>query len=393
MASHGIRRRHDQPEGGATMATSRRRKSDAPAAVDASERFAAMSQATLAALRKPPRGKATGRAGVARAAPGATTLAEASAQALALGRRQAEWVIDEREQRLTRRSRNVAAATRSAPAQKAAARRLAAPEATAVRAALATRAGPSRGVLIAEGDSWFDYPFHDVLKELDDEFGWEIESVAHKGDTVEGMAYGGGQLDDFVRSIERVVRRGQVPRAILLSGGGNDVAGDWFGMLLNHRNSPVGGLNPAVVDGVLALRVRVAYTTILAAVTAACERLLGAPLPILVHGYDHPVPDGRGFLGGWGFLPGPWLAPGFLQKGYADLGERIALARELIERFYAMLGAVVALPAFRHVTLVDLRGALSTDTAGDAYRRWWANELHPTREGFVKVAGMFDARL
>ncbi len=351
-----------------------------------------MSQATLAALRKPQRAPAKGKRAAARAAPGATSLAEACAQALALGRSQAEWVIDERQQRLARRSKNVTAAARAASAPKAA-RRLAGPAATAVRAATAQRAGPSRGVLIAEGDSWFDYPFHDVLKELDDEFGWEVESVAHKGDTVEGMAYDGGQLDDLVRCIERVVRRGQVPRAILLSGGGNDVAGDWFGMLLNHRSSPVGGLNPAVVDGVLALRVRVAYTTILAAVTAACERLLGAPLPILVHGYDHPVPDGRGFLGGWGFLPGPWLAPGFLQKGYADLGERIALARELIERFNEMLGAVVAMPAFRHVTLVDLRGALSTDLAGDAYRRWWANELHPTREGFVKVAGMFDAKL
>ena len=45
----------------------------------------------------------------------------------------------------------------------------------------------SAGVLIAEGDSWFNYPFHDVLSDLEDSFGFDVESVAHRGDTVEDM--------------------------------------------------------------------------------------------------------------------------------------------------------------------------------------------------------------
>jgi lysophospholipase L1-like esterase len=248
-------------------------------------------------------------------------------------------------------------------------------------------------VLVAEGDSWFDYPFYDILQKLDDDFGWDIENVAHRGDSVESMAYDGGQLDDFVRAIERVVRRGDAPHAILMSGGGNDVAGDGFAMLLNHRSSPVYGFNPAVLDGVIQTRIRVAYTTVLSAVTAACQNLLGAPVPILLHGYDYPVPDGRGFLGGWGPLPGPWFEPGFREKGYDDLAERVAIARDLIDRFYVMLGAVVALPAFAHVQLVDLRNALSTDLVNDRYKAWWGNELHPTQQGFHKVAGLFDAHL
>ena len=375
------------------MAKARRTEKHASTETAPWERFAAMSRAALQPGRKRA-AKSKGKRARARAATpqGATSIEQATLQALALGRKQAEWVIAQRKKKLARRSKAVTAASKSKSGKTAEGPALP-EETTAARKSLARRAGGSRGVLVAEGDSWFDYPFHDVLKELDDEFGWEIEQVAHKGDTVESMAYDGGQLDDFVRAIERVVRRGQSPHAILVSGGGNDVAGDWFGMLLNHRSSPVYGLNAKIVEGVLETRVRVAYTTILSAVTSACEQLLGGRVPILLHGYDYPVPDGRGVLGGWGWLPGPWLKPGFLQKGYDDLGERVGIARELIERFYSMLGEVAATSAFSHVTVVDLRESLSVELQDDQYKDWWGNELHPTRDGFVKVAGLFDEKL
>lgn len=322
---------------------------------------------------------------------------KATAQARKLGQAQAQWVIARRTEAGARRAKAVAKAKRSPgrrPAAKAVARAQSKSAVAATAKAATAKPGPgTRGVLVAEGDSWFDYPFHDVLKELEDGHGWDVEHVAHRGDAVESMAYDGHQLDDFVRAIERVARRGETPHAILLSGGGNDVAGEVFAMLVNHRSSPVFGLNAAIVDGLLDTRIRVAYTTILQAVTTACETLLGSRVPILLHGYDHPVPDGRGFLGGWGFLPGPWLEPGFREKGYEDLGERIAIARDLIDRFYGMLNAVVADPAFAHVRVVDLRGQLSTELAGNRYKDWWGNELHPTRPGFERVAGMFDAML
>src|ERR1700749_2820204 len=50
------------------------------------------------------------------------------------------------------------------------------------------------GFLLALGDSWFDYPVHDVLTKLDDEHGYDIESAAHAGDPIENMAYDGGQI-------------------------------------------------------------------------------------------------------------------------------------------------------------------------------------------------------
>jgi hypothetical protein len=380
------------------MVSTRKRKAKSGVAPSAWAEFAAVSRRALASAGRPKAKsvrKAKGRR--SRAVGGTQNLAQATAQALRLGRTQAQWVVARHKASQQRRAKVVAAA--KAPARsrvKAGVASVAKKKAAQKLAAKAVSGGApagSRGVLVAEGDSWFDYPFYDVLQKLDDDFGWDIENVAHRGDSVESMAYDGGQLADFVRAIERVVRRGDVPHAILMSGGGNDVAGDSFAMLLNHRSSPVYGFNPAVLDGVIQTRIRVAYTTMLAAVTAACQSLLGATVPILLHGYDYPVPDGRGFLGGWGPLPGPWLEPGFREKGYDDLAERVAIAHNLIDRLYAMLAAVVALPAFAHVRVVDLRNTLSTDLASNRYRAWWGNELHPTQQGFSKVAGLFDARL
>ena len=54
---------------------------------------------------------------------------------------------------------------------------------------------------------------------------------------------------------------------------------------------------------------------ILSAVTEVCGQRVGRSLPILVHWYGSPVPDGRGFLRGWLFLPGPWLEPGAPAEG------------------------------------------------------------------------------
>ena len=251
--------------------------------------------------------------------------------------------------------------------------------------------GPGRkGVLVAEGDSWFDYPWHDVLQMLEDDHGWDVESVAHKGDRVEDMAYSGGQLEEFARTIEKLLRQSVIPRAILLSGGGNDVAGDEFGVLINHASSATPGLNADIVRGVLEDRIRHAYIAIIAAVTKLCREQTGSTIPIIVHGYDRPVPDGRGFAGGWGPLPGPWLEPGFRGKGFQDLNVTTRIVGELIDGFNRMLRSVAGTAGFEHVRYLDLRGTLSN---GPAYKTWWANELHPTKRGFGAVADRFAATI
>lgn len=296
-----------------------------------------------------------------------------TAQAIESGRRHAAGVLQTRAEELA--ARRVAIDDLSAGPQRVAPR---------VDPELAARLGPPapRGTLIAEGDSWFDFPWFDVLAALEDEHGYSVESVAHRGDRVEEMAYAGGQLAKLVRLLERCLRRGEVPRALLLSGGGNDIVGDDLQMLLEHADSPTAGFNPAVVEGIVDYRLRHSYARILAEITATCEGLLGEPLPIVIHGYDRPVPDGRGFLGGFWILPGPWLEPSFRRKGYL-LPTAQRLMGELIDRFNAMLVDLVAESEFAHVRHVDLRGVLSDHPD---YREWWSDELHPTRQGFRAVA-------
>jgi len=253
-------------------------------------------------------------------------------------------------------------------------------------------AGKSAGLLLAEGDSWFDYPFHDILEELEQRFNYTTESVAHRGDRVEEMVYDEGPLDRLASRIEKLARAERRPKAILLSGGGNDIAGDALTVLLNHSRSGLPPLSEQVVAGLIQERLRVAIISLAAAATELCRQsFAGAPtIPILIHGYDYPVPDGRGYLGGLWMFPGPWLEPGFRRKGYLDLAERCRVMESLIDRFNVVLSEIAGSPGLEHVRHLDLRGTLSNALKGRGYRAWWNDELHPTARGFVAVARRFD---
>jgi hypothetical protein len=244
------------------------------------------------------------------------------------------------------------------------------------------------GLLIAEGDSWFDYPFNSVLGELEN-LSYEIESVAHKGDTAEEMAYDASQLAKLAGLFEKLEQRGEVPRAILLSGGGNDVAGNELSVVLNHKQSGLPAVNEDVAKGVIMGRLRVAMASLIGAVSELSRRSFGRMIPVLVHGYDYPVPDGRGYVGGFWVLPGPWLEPAFRLKGYVDMTERVRVMIDLIDRFNDMVASLPGQPGLEHVIYVNLRRKLSNELEGKKYKKLWANELHPTDLGFQSVAAEF----
>ncbi|MGY3572930.1 GDSL-type esterase/lipase family protein [Bradyrhizobium sp. USDA 4504] len=301
--------------------------------------------------------------------------------AIKSGKEMADDVIAFRTEQTRKRATAVRRMARAPKPQRAPAR----PQIPSrTRALLGTPA--SAGVLVAEGDSWFDYPFYDVLQMLEDDYLYDVESVAHKGDTVEDMAHSGGQFEEFARRLEKLLRANKVPRAILLSGGGNDIAGDEFAILLNHEASSLPAVNDDIVRGLIDVRLRTAYARIISALTRIAQSYVGRPIPIVTHGYDYALPDGRGYLGGFWLLPGPWLEPGFRKKGHVDFSKNSAVVVKLIDQFNAMLKDVSATPGFEHVHYLNLRHTLRHD---GTYKKDWGNELHPTEEGFRLVSKKF----
>ncbi|MEL6187499.1 MAG: SGNH/GDSL hydrolase family protein, partial [Myxococcota bacterium] len=245
--------------------------------------------------------------------------------------------------------------------------------------------------IVAEGDSWFDYPFFgDTLNILEDHHNYRVESAAQHGDRIEDMAYREQQIDGFSSKLERVKEDGRELAAILLSGGGNDIVGPTLGFMLEHAKSRSQGLNEDVLAGLVEVRLRLAFEALIAKIDRATELYFGRSAPIIVHGYGYAVPDGRGFLGGAWILPGPWLEPQFRARGYdpSDLEKNGEVVRQMIDSFNAMLEKLDA--SIPNVHYVDVRDELPS---GDNYRDFWQDELHPTDRGFRAVAAKIDQKI
>lgn len=264
------------------------------------------------------------------------------------------------------------------------------------------------GHLVAEGDSWFSYPGLDVLGALgggkiQGGVRYRVYSAASAGETVESMAYDGGQLEGFAAEFRKVLDAGAKDevKAILLSGGGNDIAGREFHILLNHANSVTGTLSPLDVPLAEAFIDRIGrdLESLIGTAHRFSEAILGRKdIPILIHGYAPPVPDGRPFLIGWP-LPGPWLQPGFSAKGYVrdqpdDLERNTRVTADLIKRFNARLAKMPKeLAGVADVRYVDVTQALNNTVPGEVYKKDWSNELHPRDAAFIRVAEAFHKNI
>ncbi|MEY6433943.1 hypothetical protein ABC977_16180 [Thioalkalicoccus limnaeus] len=258
----------------------------------------------------------------------------------------------------------------------------------------ALRSGDTRQVLVAEGDSWFQFPIflREVIGHLSDPYLVWCASAA--GDTARNMVYGQPRFGEAEYLIELNRQRDRV-RAFLFSAAGNDIigedaeAGDGTPVLRKILTNPgTGTTDPAayVHDHEVAAR--------LAFLEQAYGKVIGdirahprfATLPILIHGYDVPFPwpwgdkDRRNPR--WA-KKDQWLGSAFAPAGIEGPLRREILSH-LIDRLYAMLDRVAA--SDPHVHVVDCRGTLPNPTD-------WADEIHGTSDGFAAVADRFHATL
>jgi hypothetical protein len=77
------------------------------------------------------------------------------------------------------------------------------------------------------------------------------------------------------------------------------------------------------------------------------------------------------------------------EKRFAKLSANIELLQKLIDRFNDVLISLSPDPAYSNVIYINLRGTLSNDLTADNCQKSWANELHPSKPGFVAIAVKF----
>jgi len=254
--------------------------------------------------------------------------------------------------------------------------------APAFAAASASAADPTLTV-VAEGDSWFDYPPGlDILDQLKLLYRYKIVKLAQAGDTIENIAFGTQFDRNFGRPEPQInVLVGEVdrlrPKVVLVSGGGNDVAGDQFDGFLNHADSGLPPLRRSIVQDVIHGVIKRAYEQIAGEIWR-----IDPTIAIVTHGYGYAIPDGRAvfnFPFGYRFV-GPWLRPALVSKNITKLGAGKAIVKSIIDEFNTMLnGLQTSLSGpFR---FVDLR---KTVKSGD-----WVNELHVSSESYGRCAVKF----
>lgn len=238
-------------------------------------------------------------------------------------------------------------------------------------------------VLLAQGDSWFDYPLigngpllgnTDViaqLRHLGDNPS-VILNLAHHGEAaIEAMS-----LPKQERIIKAIRDKGNWingrPDAILFSAGGNDIAGDQFCIFLDFNDGKGSGLNEDRFKKALGL-VEACYLDLF----LLRDRLVPG-VPIFGHCYDFPIPNGV-----HPFCSGPWLRPSLDYCNWT-VSDGKTIVHDALSEFRNMLKALADEPA-NNFRLVETQGVLQADE--------WANELHPSPEGFKKIAQKFVSAL
>ena len=254
------------------------------------------------------------------------------------------------------------------------------------------RSLPKRFTGVAEGDSWFDFlPAYfdldfcngDLLGELNQHPDLHVFKLARAGETLEDIAYGPNGSGRNLQSVIAAMRRFDA-RFLLLSVGGNDIAGPELESLL-HSMAEAPDSSMPVIDAVEDRVFGDSFAQRLHHIIDTVKRE-SPDAAIFLHGYDYAVPDGRGVLQlpfGFSFA-GPWLKPAFDRKGIRDHEARQRVIRRLIDRLNETIAHLVRDRAGEQVHHVDLRGTLATARPG--HRRDWADELHPTGRGWAKIA-------
>lgn len=211
--------------------------------------------------------------------------------------------------------------------------------------------------IIAEGDSWFGHPYlDDIVEQLFDR-GYAVLCFSAAGDKLREIA----EKMEFLEAV-----RIENPRCFLLSAGGNDL------------------LEPTTLNQILSIfeenwidpdKLEQKIQEIKQYLVQILEQVwkIKPTLPILMHGYDYPIPRNEGYI--------QWIYPAMREKGIVEENEQKAIIRTIIDRFNQLLEQLSKDYSYFH--FVDLRGSLLDVSL-------WHDEIHPNDEGYHKITNLLE---
>lgn len=230
--------------------------------------------------------------------------------------------------------------------------------------------------VLAIGDSWFHYPFNNLLSPLYEALGRPtILAIGDSGARADELARGAW----YARFLEVLAQHPSI-RLVCVSAGGNDFAGvgDLDQRILAADCSGAASVDACYRGGgpdAVFAAVAGAYRTLIDTVVA-----IRPGAAVLVHNYDYAIPDGRTLPGLRSWLKLPMDNGRVPTAGAPKGGLRRAIVRDLIDRFTLCLDGVVDATAGGHGPAVEL-----VWSAGTLADRDWANELHPRPSGFNRI--------
>jgi hypothetical protein len=234
--------------------------------------------------------------------------------------------------------------------------------------------------VMAEGDSWFDYPPFifkgGIIPRLQRLLGVPIMDMSKAGDEVRFML-GVEQRRRLTALLRDGCPAGGPWDVLLFSGGGNDIVDNPMALWVRDFDPnvpPAQLLNQPRFDIALGL-VRAGYEDLI-----ALRDQFSPTTHLVFHGYDFAIPDGRGVC-----HLGPWLKPTFDLRGFPNRASATAVVEAMLTQFAAMLGALAA--AHPRVSFINGQGTLPRQTSA------WHNELHPDTAGYDKFTALFRDRL
>lgn len=236
--------------------------------------------------------------------------------------------------------------------------------------ALAAGANP---VALLLGDSWLWYPIDNLAIEI--QAGFPSHDFLVIGKNGAEAADWGQKLRKDVDLAFRHYAAGV--QALILSGGGNDIAGsnDFLRILADNcsKATTVEECYRITQPQDIVGQIIGAYRQVIVKF-----RAYNPTAPVFTHNYDHAWPTGKGFFG-----PADWLKEP-MDKAKVPKALRRDLFKDLLARLRTAQLALAKDKSLGPIVAIASAGTLPDDDAGKG--KWWANELHPTPEGFALLA-------